>query len=100
MIQCPHRNAKYTHTHKGDMIMANPYELRYEIYQNAQNRLMEKFHNDHDMWHQFEDWKRDREADGDVITATSPVSQRPEFPTHEEVLVEAEKIYDFVQKKN
>lgn len=42
--------------------MANPYELRYEIYQNAQNRLMEKFHNDHDMWYQFEDWKRDGEA--------------------------------------
>ncbi len=80
--------------------MANPYELRYEIYQNAQNRLMEKFHNDHDMWHQFEDWKRDREADGDVITAVSPVAKRPKFPTHEEVLVEAEKIYDFVQQKS
>jgi hypothetical protein len=88
-----------THTHKGDMIMANPYELRYDIYQQAQNRLMEKFHNDHDMWHQFEDWKRDREADGDNITAVSPVAKRPTFPTHEEVLVEAEKIYKFVQQK-
>ena len=80
--------------------MANPYELRYDIYQNAQNRLMEKFHNSHDMWHSFEDWKRDREADGDVITAVSPVAERPKFPTHEEVLVEAEKIYKFVQQKD
>tara|TARA_R110002096_G_scaffold168226_1_gene338741 strand:+ start:1299 stop:1541 length:243 start_codon:yes stop_codon:yes gene_type:complete len=80
--------------------MANPYELRYDIYQNAQNRLMEKFHNSHDMWHQFEEWKRDREADGDTITATSPVPLRPKFPEHEEVLVEAEKIYKFVQQKD
>ena len=80
--------------------MANPYELRWDIYQQAQNRLTEKFHNEHDMWHQFEDWKRDREADGDVIIAVSPVTERPKFPEHEEVLIEAEKIYSFVQKKN
>ena len=80
--------------------MANPYELRYDIYQQAQQRLTEKFHNDHDMWHSFEDWKRDREADGEIITAVSPVPVRPEFPTHEKVLVEAEKIYKFVQQKD
>tara|TARA_Y100000310_G_C20189440_1_gene581821 strand:- start:166 stop:408 length:243 start_codon:yes stop_codon:yes gene_type:complete len=80
--------------------MANPYELRYDIYQQAQNRLMEKFHNDHDMWYQFEEWRRDREADGNTINEISPVKERPNFPAHEEILVEAEKIYEFVQKKN
>jgi hypothetical protein len=93
-------NSPNTHTLEGEQKMANPYELRYDIYQNAQNRLMDKFHNEHDMWHQFEDWKRDREADGDVITAVSPVAKRPKFPEHEEVLVEAEKIYKFVQQKD
>ena len=44
--------------------------------------------------------KREREADGDVITATSPVSQRPSFPTHEEIIFETEKIYKFVQNKD
>jgi len=29
-----------------------------------------------------------------------PVPQRPEFPTHEEIIIETEKIYEFVQKKN
>jgi len=80
--------------------MANPYELRYDIYNTAKDRLMDRFHQDHAIWQDFDGWKRDREADGDVITATSPVPQRPEFPTHEEVLEEAEKIYEFVQKKN
>ena len=80
--------------------MANPYELRYNIYQDAQQRLVDKFNNDHDMWFQYEEWKREQELDGATITAKSPVAIRPEFPTHEEILVEAEKIYEFVQKKN
>jgi|TARA_R100000458_G_scaffold59854_1_gene72224 hypothetical protein len=80
--------------------MANPYELRYSIYQEAQHRLMDRFHNDHDMWFQFEEWKREQELEGAKVTAKSPVSLRPEFPTHEQILVEAEKIYEFVQKKS
>ena len=79
--------------------MKNPYELRYDIYQQAEQRLSEKFSHDHVLWHDFENWKRDREADGDTITAVSPVAERPAFPSHEEILVEAEKIYDFVQQK-
>tara|TARA_Y100000034_G_C6659379_1_gene288998 strand:+ start:189 stop:470 length:282 start_codon:yes stop_codon:yes gene_type:complete len=89
-----------THTHKGDMIMANPYELRYDIYQQAQNRLTEMFQNNHDMWYQHEEWKREQEAEGNTVTAVSPVAKRPTFPTHEEILVEAEKIYKFVQQKD
>ena len=80
--------------------MANPYELRYEIYQNASQRLMDKFYQEHALWQDFEGWKREQEADGDTVTAICPVKVRPDFPSHEEILVEAEKIYDFVQKKN
>jgi hypothetical protein len=80
--------------------MKNPYELRYEIYQQAQQRLMDKFYQDHALWQDFEDWKRDREADGTKVTAICPVKVRPDFPTHEEILVEANKIYDFVQQSN
>ena len=38
--------------------MANPYELRYDIYQQASQRLMDKFHQDHALWQDFEEWKR------------------------------------------
>jgi hypothetical protein len=81
------------------MTNKNPYELRYEIYQQAQQRLSDRYYQEHDMWHNFEEWKRDREVDGVKITAVSPVAQRPAFPSHEEILVEANKIYDFVQQK-
>ena len=30
--------------------MANPYELRYDIYQQASQRLMDKFYQDHALW--------------------------------------------------
>ena len=80
--------------------MANPYELRYDIYQQAQQRLMDKFHQDHALWQDFDGWKREQEADGNTVTAVSPISERPEVPTHEQILVEAEKIYKFVQNKD
>ena len=82
------------------MTNKNPYELRYEIYQQAEQRLMEVFHNDNAQWQDFDCWKRDQEAEGSTVTAKSPVPVRPVFPTHEEILVEAEKIYDFVQQKS
>tara|TARA_B100001059_G_C17540981_1_gene430403 strand:+ start:93 stop:311 length:219 start_codon:yes stop_codon:yes gene_type:complete len=70
--------------------MKNPYELRYEIYQEAQGRLTEKFHCDHSVWM---DWNRQDSE----FTGKCPVSNRPAFPTHEEILTEANKIYTFVQ---
>ena len=80
--------------------MANPYELRYEIYQNASQRMMDKFYQDHSLWQDFDVWKREQEADGNTVTAVSPISERPEFPTHEEIIIETEKIYNFVQQKS
>mgnify|MGYP006238193545 CR=1 FL=1 len=38
-------------------------------------------------------------ATGGTVTATAPVKIRPQFPTHKQILVEAEKIYYFVQQK-
>ena len=80
--------------------MSNPYELRYEIYQQAQQRLMDKFYQDHALWQDFDCWKREQEQEGGKVTAICPVEVRPEFPTHEEILIEANKIYDFVQQSN
>tara|TARA_R110000824_G_scaffold200311_1_gene384299 strand:+ start:3129 stop:3377 length:249 start_codon:yes stop_codon:yes gene_type:complete len=82
------------------MTNKNPYELRYEIYQQASQRLSDIFHNDNMQWQDFDCWKREQEADGNTVTAIPPVSVRPVFPTHEEILIEAEKIYDFVQQKS
>ena len=80
--------------------MANPYELRYDIYKQANSRLMDKYFQDHAIWQDFDSWKRDQEAEGNTVTAKSPVPIKPEFPTHEQILIEAEKIYEFVQKKS
>ena len=80
--------------------MTNPYELRYSIYQGAQSRLVDKFNIDHHMWQEFHYWKREQELEGNKITVVPPIAEPPEFPTHEQVLVEAEKIYSFVQQSN
>ena len=71
--------------------MTNPYELRYDIYQQARSTLMDKFHCDHALW---ENWQF---ADTPGQYGECPVKRRPVFPTHEEVLVEAENIYEFVK---
>ena len=84
--------SKISHTHtQGDKNMTNPYELRYDIYNNARTALAEKFYNDYEIWN---NWQFDQQAQGEC-----PVKERPELPTHEEVLVEAEKVYSFVQQK-
>ena len=75
----------------------NPYELRYEIYQQASGRLMDKYYQEHSMWQDFVMWQREFEAEGGTVTAVNPIKVRPGFPTHENILEEAEKIYDFVK---
>jgi len=81
------------------MTNKNPYELRYDIYNTARDRLMDKYFQENSEWQDFANWKRDREAEGDKITAVPPAAERPMFPSHEEILVEANKIYNFVQQK-
>ena len=82
------------------MTNKNPYELRYDIYNTAKDRLMDKFYQDTSEWQSFHEWKREQEAEGASVTATCSVKVRPQFPTHEQILEEAEKIYDFVQQKD
>ncbi len=79
--------------------MKNPYELRYEIYQQASQKLMDRYFQDNGLWQDYVLWKRDIEEDGGKVTTPPPVPERPIMPTHEEILVEAEKIYEFVQRQ-
>ena len=79
--------------------MKNPYELRYDIYNTAKDRLMDRYYHDNGEWQSFQEWKREQEAGGNKVTAIPSVPSRPSYPTHEEILEEAEKIYTFVQQK-
>lgn len=65
--------------------MSNPFELRFSIFTQAEGRLLQKYYSDLSIW---ESGKERGEN-----------SRRPIFPTHEDILNEAEKIYDFVQNK-
>tara|TARA_Y100001963_G_C6669906_1_gene394594 strand:+ start:555 stop:797 length:243 start_codon:yes stop_codon:yes gene_type:complete len=80
--------------------MKNPYELRYDIYNTAKDRLMDRYYQDNGEWQSFQEWKREQEAEGNKVTAIPSVSSRPSYPTHEEILEEAEKIYTFVEQKS
>ncbi len=82
------------------MTNKNPFELRYEIYQAAKDRLMDKYYQNNSVWQDFDQWKREVELEGGTVTAVCPVKLRPQFPTHEQILEEAEKIYDFVQQSS
>ena len=66
--------------------MSTPYDLRFSIYNQAQERLMAKYYSDLDICR----FGNEQEKDYD----------RPAFPTHEQILEEAEKIYQFVQRKD
>ena len=63
----------------------NPFQLRFDIYNQAQDRLLQKYYSDVSIW----EAGRERGEN----------SRRPAFPDHDEILSEAEKIYDFVQNK-
>lgn len=66
--------------------MSNPFELRFQIYNQAQERLLSKYYSEVSIW-----------ESGKERGENSP---RPIFPTHETILAEAEKIYAFVQTKD
>ena len=76
--------------------MSNPYEMRYDIYQTAKDRLMDKFYQDHEIWKDFQEWKREQEHEGHTVTIECVVPTRPQYPTHEDIVDEAKKIYSFV----
>lgn len=65
--------------------MSNPFELRFNIYRQSEDRLLQKYYSDVSIW--------------EAGKERGENSRRPTFPTHDEILSEAEKIYDFVQDK-
>ena len=70
----------------------NPYSLRFEIWQEAKQGLMDKFYADTEVW---KEWKyEDNNLQGEC-----PIKEKPMFPTNEQITEEADKIYAFVQKK-
>ena len=72
--------------------MSTPYDLRFEIYNAAKDRLTEQYYQDRESW---QEWNRiNSEYKGDC-----PVKNHPIFPTHEQIRKEADKIYEFVQTK-
>ena len=73
--------------------MSNPYQLRFDIWQQAQGVLMDKFHNDYEVWHNWQ-------FDGHSTKIECPVKERPVFPTNDQIRKEAEKIYNFVEQKD
>ncbi len=72
---------------------SNPYTLRFDIWQEAKQSLMDRFYNDFEVWNNWQ-------FGGEEMTGDCPVAERPICPTAEQVQEEAEKIYAFVQTKS
>ncbi len=83
-----------TQTHKGGHTMSNrnAYEIRADILNQAQGLLHTKYEREISIWEQTR--TRDPES-GKIIDD----KDRPEFPTVEAILVEANKLYSFVDQK-
>ena len=71
----------------------NAYEIRTEILGMAQGFVMDKFHNNHQKW--LDSTDRHPETGAILSTANSP-----EYPTSDNILREAEKLYSFVEDKS
>lgn len=63
-----------------------PYEIRLELLKSAQDQLNQRYYN------QFEIKRYNAEIN------KQPINEVPEFPTTEQLLVEAQKLKDFVDK--
>ena len=73
---------------------ATPYELRAQLLQQAEGILMTRYQIEHDKIRENVHLKRDKDPTFDVDTVTYPT-----FPTTEDIINEAEKLYKFVQTK-
>ena len=69
---------------QGDIIMATPYELRFDMYNTALDRLKESYYS------VVQEAKEARDREG--VVATEDVV----FPTPAEAIAEAEQIMNFV----
>ncbi len=72
----------------------NPYALRANLLSQAEGILMQRYHKEHDRVEQHMHLSLERDKTFDIKTVTYPT-----FPTTEDIIAEAEKLYSFVQKK-
>ena len=72
----------------------NPYALRANLLSQAEGILMQRYQVEHDKAREHMHLSRDRDKAFDVSTVTWP-----EFPTTDDIIAEAEKLYSFVQRK-
>ena len=72
----------------------NPYALRAGLLEQAQGILMHRYAMEHEKATNHMHLNLERDKTFDVNTVTYPT-----FPTTEDIIAEAEKLYSFVQKK-
>ena len=91
-------NMLYLHTthntQEKKMSSNNPYALRANLLSQAEGILMQRYQVEHDKAREHMHLRRARDKAFDVSTVTWP-----EFPTTDDIIAEAEKLYSFVQKK-
>ena len=73
---------------------ATPYELRAQLLRQAEGILMTRYQMEHDKIRENLHMKRDKDPSFDVDTVIFP-----SYPTTEDIILEADKLYKFVQTK-
>jgi hypothetical protein len=76
------------------MSSPNPYALRASLLQQAEGILMQRWQTENDRVRESLHLKRDADPSFNIDTVVYP-----KFPTTEDIISEAEKLYSFVQKK-
>ena len=72
----------------------NPYALRAGLLAQAEGILMQRYHKEHDRVEQHMHLSLERDKTFDIKTVTYPT-----FPTTEDIIAEAAKLYKFVLTK-
>jgi len=73
----------------------NPYELRFDIYSAAENRLQQRYCDE------LDDFRRNSNDNiNNLAISDTTTNIRPKFPSLEEVFDEASKIKSFVENKD
>lgn len=78
-------NDRHTYTQKEIKMTKTPYEVRLDVLRMAQDQANAKFYNE---WEQAS-----RKAD---ISESKLLTEVPEFPTAEQILIEAAKLKSFI----
>ena len=73
---------------------ATPYELRAQLLRQAEGILIHRYQIEHDKVRENVHLNRERDPTFDVNTVTYP-----KYPTTEDIINEAEKLYRFIQTK-